>query len=247
MSDNGKGHPTIIFLHYFGGSSGTWHLVVDLLSDRFRCICADLPGFGASADVAVTDYSVKSSALALGDSLSGLNAGKFILVGHSMGGKIALKYASMKPEGLQTVVLVAGSPPVPEPMTDEDRAALLEKYGQAALIRKHLEKIIHRSVQPHIIDELVADNLRAGRSAWNAWVEAGSREDISNIMTTINVPVHFIAGEQDDPLSPDYMREISRKYFPGSDVRTINNSGHLLPIEAPVELAALIDTIARNI
>lgn len=244
--DNGKGQPTLVFLHYFGGSSRTWRFVVDILSDRFRCICLDLPGFGGSAEMLMDDYSVASSASSVSELLSELNVGEFVMVAHSMGAKIALQFASAEPDGLKSLILLAASPPVSEPMKDEDRLALIEMYGKPDLIRKHFAAIVYRSLQEKVLEELIEDNLRCSAAAWNSWAETGSREDISELMSGIAVPVHLVAGEFDKPLTPDYLQEVSKKYFPASKVSTILNAAHLLPIEAPHEIAELISTIAAE-
>ncbi|MEO6916941.1 MAG: alpha/beta hydrolase [Chitinophagaceae bacterium] len=240
--DNGNGQPTLVFLHYFGGSSRTWRFVVDHLAARFRCISVDLPGFGGSADIAMPDYTVASSAVAFSESLLPLNAGEFLLVAHSMGAKIAVQYAATNPAGLISVILMAPSPPVPEPMNASDRQALKEMYGKPDLIKEHLRKIAHVHIPDDMLEELLDDNLRANIDAWNSWAEIGSKEDISRL--SIQVPVHFIAGEFDDPLSPEYIQAIAEKFFPGSEVTTIPGAAHLLPIEAPAEVAALISTLA---
>ena len=166
-----------------------------------------------------------------------LGGGPFALIGHSMGGKVAQAVAAARPPGLRALILVAPSPAVPEPMTDADRAKLRAAWGSGREARRIVDSITFRPLPPLWHALAVEDTLRASREAWQAWTDSGSREDISPRMAQITVPTRIFAGEHDSPLTPDYLaREVAAR-IAGADVVTVPGTKHLLPLEAPQELA----------
>ena len=113
-----------MFLHHFGGSSRAWSEVINQLGDDYHCVAPDLRGFGDS-DAPAANYSIKDYADDVAGLVEVLKLKRYVLIGHSMGGKIALYYAAQKPSGLELLVLLAPSPPVPEPMDEAERRRLL--------------------------------------------------------------------------------------------------------------------------
>jgi pimeloyl-ACP methyl ester carboxylesterase len=221
---------TVVLLHHFGGSKHTWRDVA-ATSDRFVAI--DLPGFG---DRALEDQwcsSVDAMADFVGRTVGALVRGTFVLCGHSMGGKIAFALASRRPHGLARLVLVAPSPPSPEPMTDEARHRLRSAWGdREALVRINAE-LVHDQA---LIEPLVADCMRTSQRAWSWWLDEGSREDLS--ARSIDVPASVIIASHDSVMNPDMLvREVVE---PLSASRTDVDSGHIVPLEAPSRISDLL-------
>ena len=84
---SGAGHPALVMMHFLGGSAREWDEVSAILCPRFQCIAVDLPGFGAAAEI--PGYSVEHMADAVADLLGHLRLERYILIGHSMSGKVA--------------------------------------------------------------------------------------------------------------------------------------------------------------
>ncbi len=229
----------LIFLHYFGGSSRAWSAVIDRLQSEYRCIAPDLRGFGRS-DAPVSGYAVSDNADDVADLVQGLNLRRYALVGHSMGGKVGLALAARHPPGLEALVLLAPSPPTPEPMEEADRGRLIASHGSRAAARDSVRKITAVPLEDATIDLVVDDAVRSSRRAWIAWLECGSREDISPIMFRVAVPVLVVAGASDPHLPAELLeREVVRRLDTAGSVRVLQ-AGHLLPIEAPTGVAGLI-------
>ena len=93
----------------------------------WRCLAPDLRGFGESPAPGEgwAHYTVDAMADDLHGLLGRLSLGRFIVVGHSMGGKVALALAARQPAGMAGLALLAPSPPTPEPMEPAERARLL--------------------------------------------------------------------------------------------------------------------------
>ena len=232
--------PALIFLHYFGGSSRTWTEVINHLSVDYRCIAPDLRGFGDS-DAPTNGYAVNDYADDIAALIARMNVKNYVLVGHSMGGKIALALAARRLIGLRSLVLLAPSPPTPEPMPNDARARLLATHGDRQAAEETLRKITAHPLPACIFHRTVEDCLRSALPAWRAWLERGSREDISADATNVNVPTVVVAGGADEPLTAEFLRREVVERVVGAQLTTLPGVKHLLPLEDSLKTAELIN------
>lgn len=235
----GRGSRTLVFLHYFGGSALEWQTVMNQFADQYRCLAVDLRGHGDSAAPA-TGYSVETMADDVVELLTVLTVDTFVLIGHSLSGKVALEVASRQPTGLQSLVLVSPSPPKPEPISDADRKDMLDTHGQRSAAEKTLAKITAKPLSEMAKEQIIADNLRTSKTAWDAWLTLGSKEDITDHMKTVQVPIAIVAGTDDKAIAPDVQPELTLPYLQNATFDTIDAAGHLLPWEIPDELTTFI-------
>lgn len=128
--ETGEGSPALVFVHYWGGSRRTWSEIIARLSNRFRCITLDLRGWGKS-DRQTDDYSLFAQADDVAGVIESLGVRDFVLIGHSMGGKIAQILAGRRPAGLRAVVLVAPAPPTPLHVPAAQKRSMLASYTTA--------------------------------------------------------------------------------------------------------------------
>jgi len=236
--DRGKG-PAVVFLHHFGGSARTAELVIDRLAATHRCFATDLAGFGTAAD-RPGPFTVTAAADDVLDLTRRLKLENFTLVGHSMGGKIALAVAMRHPAELRRLVLLAPSPPTPEPIGDTDRARLLANWGNEAAMHDIVRMTIAQPIGAVALDGLIADMLAVSAAAWRGWLEAGSREDITSCLAQVGVPVAVLGGMADVHITPSLLRTEVIDRIRETYLTVIANTGHLLPLEAPDAVAALV-------
>ena len=241
---------TVVFaLHFLGGSARTWAPLVALTSERLRWVAIDLPGFGDATHL--LDYRVAGMAEVVTAAVRAVAPRRWALAGHSMGAKVALAVARAAEDGaaglenLAGLVLLAGSPPSPEPIDDDKRAEMLGWFaGDPATRRVEAEGYVHANVglplarQRH--DAAVTDVLRIERAAWIAWLEAGSREDWAQRIGILGTPALVVAGAQDEALGPDAQTRLMLPHLAHARLVTLPAAGHLLPLEAPDALASLI-------
>ena len=255
IHESGSGPLSLVFLHYFGGSALAWDTVINNLSDRYYCVAIDLRGFGDSIPAAgfsrQTTFSVDDMADDVADVIGQYVPGDYILVGHSMGGKVALALAAGSPErpkpiGLQSLVLISPSPPVPEPISDGNRQKLLMAYGQRMEAERTFDNITEVVVSKAVREQIITDNLRTAEPAWMAWLLAGSREDILSRMATVQLPVHIIVGADDRAIPAEVQQRLVLPYLKQATVEIILGAGHLLPLETPTELTAFILRMAAS-
>ena len=247
--EEGQGATSLIFLHYFGGSALEWQSVMASLAGQYRCLAIDLRGHGDS-EAPVTGYSVTTMADDVAELISQLGVQRFILVGHSMSGKVAMALAARQPEGLQSLILVSPSPPVPEPIPDDERQKLLEGHGQQSAAEQTLKNITEAPVSEAVRQQIITDDLRTAKPAWDAWLLEGSKENISDQMTSVDVSVHIIVGAEDRALPPDVQARLVIPYLQNATIDLIDKAGHLLPWEVPAKLTTFIqkkvDTLAQD-
>ncbi|CAN7315411.1 alpha/beta fold hydrolase [Caballeronia sp. LjRoot31] len=240
VEEQGSGAPSLIFLHYWGGSSRTWRDVIGALPGAHRTLAVDLRGWGAS-DAPREGYALADFADDVRDVIAERGVSNFVLVGHSMGGKIAQLLASQKPEGLVGLVLVAPSPPTPLALPPEVREGMESAYSSAASIEATIDNVLTaKRLTEDQRKQVVEDSLRGGTVAKIAWPRSTSLEDISAAVSAITVPTLVIAGELDRVDSVSTLETELLTRIPHAVMRVLRGTGHLSPLESPRDIAELL-------
>jgi pimeloyl-ACP methyl ester carboxylesterase len=240
---------TVFCLHFLGGSAREWHAVARALDGEVQCTGIDLPGFGGAA--AVPGYDVAAMAEHVAGAIrAAAPAGRWFLAGHSMGAKVAAALARRITDGeealpgLAGLVLLAGSPPSPEPMAEERRKDMLGWFrGDAASSAAEAARFIDaNATRLPAADRALAeqDVLRMNPAAWRAWLDAGSKEDWSDRIGTLPLPALVLAGADDADLGPEAQRRLNLPHYARAELVVLPGAKHLLPLEAGAEVAALI-------
>jgi len=238
----GHGTPALMFLHYWGGSSRTWHHVVRELAPDFRTVAIDQRGWGRSdkPDAGYTLADLADDAQGVIDQLELTN---YCLVGHSMGGKVAQLLASRRAPGLTGLVLVAPSPPSPLHLPLEARQGMVGAYASRESVVATVEHALAgTALAPADLDLVVADSMAGAPAARTAWPLAASQEDISDAAHRITVPTLVISGEVDKVDPPEVLRRELLPHIAQAHMHVLPGVGHLVPLEAPAAVASLIRT-----
>jgi len=236
--------PTLVFLHYWGGSSRTWDQVIAALPGAYPTVAPDLRGWGDS-DGPASGYALNDFVDDTLQMLGALDVNNYVLVGHSMGGKIAQLLASRRPPGLRGLVLVAPSPPVALAMPPEARSTMEGAYDSRESVGMAIDHMLTaKPLAATVRAQIVGDSLRGAPQAKLAWPRATSLEDITGEMTAIAVPTVVIAGECDKVDPVDVLRAEVLTRIPQAVMHVLPGTGHLSPLESPQELAALIGRFA---
>jgi pimeloyl-ACP methyl ester carboxylesterase len=237
--------PALVLLHHFGGSARSWEFVVAALGSGFDTIALDLPGFGDAAG-ASGPYTLEAYADHVEARLLALGCAGFVLIGHSMGGKVALAVAARRPVGLRAVVLLAPSPPTPEPIPDVKRAELIAGWAQYSMASRTLADATAEPLADEARRLAIDDLMRAGKAGWTAWLMGGSREDISGHVGAIEVPVTILSGDCDTLLPTALIRQEVASRLRDPRLITVGGAGHLLPLEVPAAVATTIRNVLAD-
>jgi pimeloyl-ACP methyl ester carboxylesterase len=239
VRDTGSNEPALVFLHYWGGTGRTWDLVAEQLSAQHRCIAPDLRGWGES-DKSATRYDLHTQADDVEAIIQSLGLSRYVLVGQSMGGKIAQIVGARRPAGLKGLVLVAPAPPTPMGAPKEQRDAILESYQSPAGVDVALSILTSKQLSPELRKQVADDTLGGAPAAKRAWTEEGMTLDITDLVGSINVPTTVIVGDQDKVETEPLLRRELASRIRGTEFIILPGVGHLSPLEAPSELAAAI-------
>ncbi len=247
VEQQGSGAPAFVFLHYWGGSTRTWDHVVDLLTSDFRTVAFDQRGWGRSGAPA-TGYALEDLADDAQRVIAALDLERYILVGHSMGGKVAQLIASRQPEGLAGLALVAPAPPSAMQLPLAVRQGMVQAYDSAESITATVEQVLAPDgLSPEDLDTVIADSMAGATPARAAWPLATSQQDITAAMPAIAVPVIIISGQNDRVDPPVVLRRELLARLPGARMIELPGVGHLLPLEAPEEVAELLRAFALSL
>ena len=265
--------PTLVLMHFLGGSHREWDEVLTILDGAYTTVTLDLPGFGDSAGM--TGYAVAEMADAVETAVLRHVTGRYILVGHSMSGKVAMvaarRAASRAHENqdnqdnqdnqasqnrqhqlLAGILLVAPSPPSPEPIADDKRSMMLGLLGERhdddrARARSYITKNEARDIAPDVEERASLEVLRMNRTAWVAWLEHGSKEDWAERVGVLDLPSLVVAGEKDLSLGPKQQIELTMSHLKQGKLETVPGCSHLIPMECPSMMAQLIGGFVRSL
>lgn len=135
--------PTLVFLHYWGGSARTWDLVVDRLAGR-DMLTVDFRGWSRSSNL-VSPYTLRQLADDTLAVIADAGVTDYVLVGHSMGGKVAQLIAATRPVALRGIILVGSGPAKPAAgITPEYREGLSHAYDSDESVMRRTGSHPHR-------------------------------------------------------------------------------------------------------
>ncbi|WP_213993706.1 alpha/beta hydrolase [Sodalis sp. dw_96] len=241
LVERGNGSPAIIFLHYWGGSSRTWRKVIAALPDSYHTIAPDLRGWGESAAPADNGFALIDFVNDILAMITALDVRKYVLVGHSMGGKIAQLLASQRPRGLAGLVLIAPAPPVPMLLTQEALLAMENAYASPESVNMAIDHMLSaKPLSSGQRQQIVEDSLRGAPGAKIAWPRYASQEDISAEAAGIVSPTVIIAGELDWVETAAVLKTALLPLIPHALLHVLPGTGHLSPLESPAEIAGII-------
>ncbi|GLS18185.1 hydrolase [Labrys miyagiensis] len=240
VEEQGRGELSLVFLHYYGGSSRTWGKVIAALPQPYHTIAIDHRGWGES-DAPASGYGLADLADDAQGVIEALDLKRYVLIGHSMGGKVAQLLASRRPKGLVGLVLVASSPPPAMAIPPEAREAMARAYATRESIGMAIDQMLTAKVlSPKDREQVIEDSLRGAPQAKAAWPWSTSLEDITRDVAAINVPTIVIAGELDRVDSVDLLKKELLPRIPHAALHVVPGTGHLSPLESPEEVAKLV-------
>ncbi|WAB84667.1 alpha/beta fold hydrolase [Microcella daejeonensis] len=226
------------------------------LGERFRVVPVESPGHGDALDAADGSVGALVDA-ALATIEREADGGPWMLAAHSMGGKIAALVAAQvlsgeaRVFGLTGLVLLAPSPPTPEPMSDEKRAEMLGWVEAGPLSPEHARAFVAANVAAPLDADAeqaaVAQVRRTSPVAWRRWLSEGSREDVAAAVGALDLPVVVLAGEEDADLGSAAQPGLLAAVYPRARFVALAGAGHLLPYERPAEVAEAIVELREEV
>lgn len=239
-SDN----PVLVFVHYFGGDSGSWQWLIKRLRKKYTCIPLNLPGFGNSEPLET--LSLSTFANWINEQIELLEIENYILIGHSMGGKMSLYASSIAKHNIpKKVILIAPSPPTKEPMSAEEKKRMLKHPDRNESITS-VQNAIRRRIRPSKFSYAVESQLKTDHDTWKWWINKGMNDDISLISKGSEIPITVICSKKDPVIPIDIIESEVLTHVKKAELLTLGRSGHLLPLECPRKLSRLITKVVNS-
>lgn len=249
-TDEGDGDKTLLFVHGLSSNLDSWKKNIKGLRSDFRTISIDLPGYGKSSR-SKTDYSLAEYAGMLIDVVDQLNLKNVILVGHSMGGQIAMHSVIENPDAFEKLILIA--PAGIETFTGQEATIMKTSYTPAMVVNTSDEQVLANYKMnfysfPEDAQQMVDDRV-AMKSASDFPdyaetvvnnIHAMLEEPVIDKISSIEMPVLMIFGKNDMLIPNKYFHpsqsiaslvETSKEKFQDIEVKIIDEAGHFVNFE----------------
>ncbi len=247
MLDLGAGDTApVLFVHGFGGDLNSWMFTQPALAERHRALALDLPGHGGAVkEVGAGDADFFAAAVA--DALAALGLDRVHLVGHSMGGAIALAVAADLPATVASLSLIATAGLGPE--IDGGFIDAFLRAGRRREAQEALAMLVH---DPALVSRaMIEETLRYKRldgvaaalgTIARAWFPDGRQAlDLRPALAALDQPVQLIWGRQDRIVPVAHAEAFAGKM----PVHVLDAAGHLPHMEKAGEVNRLIAGFIR--
>ena len=256
--DAGEGDEVLLLIHGMAGSAQTWRAVLPQLAKKYRVIAPDLLGHGQSAKPR-TDYSLGAFAVGLRDLLDELGVSSVTVVGHSLGGGVAMQFLYQHPEYCRRLGLISSgglgpdvgwilrllAAPGAEFVMPVIAPAPVLRAGNAA--RSWLSSMGLRS--PRGAEIWNAYSSFADRATRDAFIRTlrsvvdyrgQSVSALNRLNLRAELPVLAIWGEDDDIIPVDHAYS-ALQARPDCRLEVLPGIGHFPQVEAPTAVVDLLD------
>jgi 3-oxoadipate enol-lactonase len=238
----------VVFLHGLGGSRLSWEPQLAELSQSYRCVAWDLPGYGLAAPLPCASVSFADLAAAVVGLLDELNVKQVHLVGISFGGMIAQYVAAWSPVRVRSLALLATSPAFGLDGTSAEawRAARLAPLDAGLEPSDFSGQVLRAIAGPNITDEALAGQRLAmaevSGAALRRSIDCLVTHDSRPVLKQISAPTICLVGAFDNETPAAYADALAAG-IAGAHRVTLPQAGHLINVEDP---AGVNDTLCAH-
>lgn len=240
VAESGDG-PPLVLLHGLGASNEDWEYQLAAFSARYRCIAPDLRGFGLSPKAG--NYSVPRFAADVWALLDAQGIGRFGLIGHSMGGAVALQMAVEQPQRVDRLVLADTLPSfcansMGKRMLFATRYATMGLLGPKRLAGAIAQKLFPNPDQFALRERVRLRGLANDRGVYLETIRSLVTWSVLDRLDRVSMPALVLAAEQD--YFPRSDAEAFAAALPDARLIVFPGTHHALPLEAPQEFNAAV-------
>jgi pimeloyl-ACP methyl ester carboxylesterase len=233
----GDGEP-LVLLHGIGSGSASWAAQLGSLSDRFRVIAWDAPGYGGSDALEPAEPAALDYAETLAVFLDSLGIDSASIVGHSLGALMACAFARRWRErttGMMLADPAAGYGKADPKVRAErmaDRLGLLDRLGPEGMARERSAALLSGAASPEARERVRAVMARIRPDGYRQAVAMLFGADIHEDARAIGFPVLVVCGGADTVTPPDGCRKVAES-FPDGRFAILPGLGHACYVESP--------------
>ncbi len=236
--------PPLIILHGFFASARNWRQIAKKLAEHYHIYLLDMRNHGQSAHNAIMDYP--SMAEDIKEFLTYKNIKETNIIGHSMGGKIAMYLALNTPAIINKLIVVDISPTCYQHSFDAIIQALKSVPLSEINNRKQVDEFLSAAIPELSFRQFLLQNLvlNDGHYQWriNLGFFAANADNIIAFPSTLSLPpylkeVLFLAGGNSNYIKEEDVYPL----FPKADIQSIDNAGHWLHAEQPEAFCLVVN------
>ena len=241
FTDSGEG-TVIVLLHGFLENKKMWKEYVDLLSEKHRVITIDLLGHGESDSLGYV-HSMEENAGAVQEVLNHLKISKASIVGHSMGGYVALAFAELFPENINKLVLLnsTSKEDSAEKKLNRTRAIKAVKQNYVSFVSLAIANLFSENNRTRLVTEIEKVKEQALKTPLQGIIASLEgmkiRKDRESLLHQNLFPVLLILGKKDPVLN--YEENIAQIEDTTAELVSFED-GHMSHIENKEELKSII-------
>ena len=234
-ADRGFGDSVVLLLHGFGGDLDNWMFNLDSLAEKHRLLALDLPGHGQSVKTNV-DPSLSGMATFVRKFLDGLSVSSVHVVGHSMGGAIAMQLASDSPETVKSLGLICSAGLGPDINSDYLRGFVeAQSQQELKLVLEQLfadESLVNLQLVNDLLNYKRIDGVEATLNALSeTLISAGEQTFLTDNIVASGIPVLVIWGKQDRIIPVSHAQNYSAVGGSCVEVEIFDSAGHMVQME----------------
>ena len=234
-ADRGFGDSVVLLLHGFGGDLDNWMFNLDSLAEKHRLLALDLPGHGQSVKTNV-DPSLSGMATFVSKFLDVLSVSSVHVVGHSMGGAIAMQLASDSPETVKSLGLICSAGLGPDINSDYLRGFVeAQSQQELKLVLQQLfadESLVNLQLVNDLLNYKRIDGVEATLNALSeTLISAGEQTFLTDNIVASGIPVLVIWGKQDRIIPVSHAQNYSAAGGSCVEVEIFDSAGHMVQME----------------
>ncbi len=239
-ADRGFGDSVVLLLHGFGGDLDNWMFNLDSLAEKHRVLALDLPGHGQSVKTNV-DPSLSGMATFVRKFLDVLSVSSVHVVGHSMGGAIAMQLASDSPETVKSLGLICSAGLGPDINSDYLRGFVeAQSQQELKLVLEQLfadESLVNLQLVNNLLNYKRMDGVEASLNALSeTLISAGEQTFLTDNIVASGIPVLVIWGKQDRIIPVSHAQNFSAAGGYCVEVEIFDSAGHMVQMEKAYEV-----------
>ena len=239
-ADRGFGDSVVLLLHGFGGDLDNWMFNLDSLAEKHRVLALDLPGHGQSVKTNV-DPSLSGMAKFVRKFLDVLSVSSVHVVGHSMGGAIAMQLASDSPETVKSLGLICSAGLGPDINSDYLRGFVeAQSQQELKLVLQQLfadESLVNLQLVNDLLNYKRIDGVEATLNALSeTLISAGEQTFLTDNIVASGIPVLVIWGKQDRIIPVSHAQNFSAAGGYCVEVEIFDSAGHMVQMEKAYEV-----------
>lgn len=239
-ADFGVHQQSLVFIHGSGSDHTSWLYQYSRLYKQFNIVAIDLPGHGSSTGGGENDvdrYCVRIKKL-----LDVLQLKNPVLIGHSLGAAVVLKFALHYPRDVAGIIPVGGG--IKIPVNPELLKGL--KTDHVLIIDLICKFSLAKENRPKFFDPLKKSMLKANIDLLYGDLVACSFLDLTADAGKITIPTQVICGMEDKMTPPDLSRALADK-IGGAQLCLIAGAGHMVMLEKPAEFNTALGKFASSL